>query len=294
MVDSPEPEDGAEKPAEALEVESQDKTPEPADKKADEPAAASPAKDPAAHKAKPQKAGAVARSSKAKATKPARPATSTKARKTDPAPKAPAAPVKAAPRKTAAVRAGSGGKSGGKGNDMPAPREPRITRSKSDQPTPSVKELKEKIMATNANDYPETTAPGMNATVADLQERSKAAYDKSTEMVSEMSDFAKGTAEAVVESTKIMAGAMQDMGRTYADEAKSAYEQMTADLKEMAGVKSPTELFQLQGKIMRRNFDALVSTTSKNAEMLMKLSNEAFAPLSERMNVAADKIGKVG
>ena len=148
-------------------------------------------------------------------------------------------------------------------------------------------------MATQMKDYTETMTDQMNEAVNDMQDRSKAAYDKSTEMMSEMSDFAKGTAEAMVESTKILAGAMQDMGKTYADEAKSAYEQMTADLKEMAAVKNPTELFQLQGKIMRRNFDALVSTTSKNAEMLMKLSNDAFAPLSARMNVAAEKMNKV-
>ena len=57
--------------------------------------------------------------------------------------------------------------------------------------------------------------------------------------------------------------------------------------------KSPTELFQLQGKIMRRNFDTMVSSTSKNAEKAMKLSNDVFAPLSARMNVAAEKMSKV-
>ena len=156
------------------------------------------------------------------------------------------------------------------------------------EPKPSIKELKEKIMATNPN-YTNV----MTDAVAELQDRSKAAFDKSTELMTEMSEFAKGTVEAMVESGKIFSGSVQDMGKTYAEEAKSAYELMTADLKEIAAVKSPTELFQLQGKIMRRNFDAVVSTTSKNAEKVMKLSNDVFAPLSARMNVAAEKMSKV-
>jgi len=136
------------------------------------------------------------------------------------------------------------------------------------------------------NQATDTMANAMN----EVQSRAKAAYEKSTEAVGEMTDFAKGNVEAVVESSKILASGMQDIGRSYAEEAKAAYEQMTADLKELAAVKSPTELFQLQGKIMRRNFDTLVSASSKSSETLMKLANDAFAPLSGRVNLAAEKI----
>ena len=58
-------------------------------------------------------------------------------------------------------------------------------------------------------------------------------------------------------------------------------------------IKSPTELFQLQGKIMRRNFDMMVATGSKNTEAAMKLANDAFAPISGRVSLAAEKLAKV-
>ena len=112
-------------------------------------------------------------------------------------------------------------------------------------------------------------------------------------MISEMTEVAKGNVEAVVESGKIMAGGMQDLGKTYAEEAKSAYATMTADMKEMAAVKSPTELFQLQGKIARRNFDSMIATSTKNTEAAIKLANDVFAPISGRMSVAVDKFSKV-
>jgi len=164
--------------------------------------------------------------------------------------------------------------------------------------TSSDAQSKEKIMATSPmnEDMKQATdnaTDTMTTAMNEVQSRAKAAYEKGTESVGELTDFAKGNVEAVVESSKIIASGMQDIGRSYAEDAKSAYEQMTADLKELAAVKSPTELFQLQGKIMRRNFDTLVSASSKSSEAMMKLANEAFQPLSGRMNAAAEKITKV-
>lgn len=156
----------------------------------------------------------------------------------------------------------------------------------------TVTQLKDKIMATKTADFTATISKSMTEAVSEMQTKAQAAYDKGTGLVAEMTELAKGNVEAVVESGKIVATGMQDLGKTYAEEAKSAYETLTADIKEMAAIKSPTELFQLQGKIMRRNFDALVSTSSKNSETAMKLATEALAPISARVNLAVEKLSK--
>ncbi len=129
--------------------------------------------------------------------------------------------------------------------------------------------------------------------MSEIQSRSKEAYEKSTEIAGEASEFAKGNVEAIVESGKILTSGIQDLGKTYIDEAKSAFETITSDMKEIAAVKSPTDLFQLQGKLMRRNFDSLVAFGSKSSEAMVKLANESMSPLSSRMSVAADKVSKV-
>jgi phasin family protein len=157
-------------------------------------------------------------------------------------------------------------------------------------PKPTISELKEKIMATVKT--PDFSKPVTDA-VAEIQTRAKAAYEKGTETLTDATEFAKGNVEAIVESGKILAAGAQDLGKSYVEEAKSAYETLSADLKEMAAIKSPTELFQLQGKIMRRNFDALVATGSKNTEAFVKLANDSFAPISGRVNLAAEKLAKV-
>lgn len=161
---------------------------------------------------------------------------------------------------------------------------------KSVEPKLTISELKEKIMATaKTTDF---SKPIVDA-VGEFQTKAKAAYEKGTEVATEVTEFAKGNVEAFVESGKIFAAGAQTLGKSYAEEAKSAYETLTADVKELAAVKSPTELFQLQGKIARRNFDVLVATSSKNTEAFLKLANDTVAPLTGRVEVATEKLAKV-
>ncbi len=159
-------------------------------------------------------------------------------------------------------------------------------------PTPNtaspVSKLKDKIMATDTTDF---TATVKNAT-ADAQARAKAAYDKFQAYAGEATELAKGNVEAIVESGKILGQGVQDFARGEVEAAKDAFETVTADVKAMVAVKSPAELFQLQGEIARRNFDALVARASKNAEVSMKLANDAFAPISSRISVVTEKVSK--
>lgn len=161
---------------------------------------------------------------------------------------------------------------------------------KKTEPTLTITQLKEKIMATaKTTDF---SKPIVDA-VGEFQTKAKAAYEKGTEVATEVTEFAKGNVEALVESTKIFTAGAQTLGKTYVEEAKTAYETLTADVKELAAVKSPTELFQLQGKIARRNFDAFVAISSKNTEAMLKLANDTFAPLTGRVEVATEKLAKV-
>ncbi|MXO96437.1 TIGR01841 family phasin [Erythrobacter aquimaris] len=190
--------------------------------------------------------------------------------------KAPA--KKAAPKKVAAKKA--------------APAKKKAAAKKPATATTPISKLKDTIMATAKNAKTTDYTAKAKEVAADVQTRAKAAYDKGTEMTQDVVEFQKGNLEALVASGKILANGMQDMGRTYVEEAKSAAETVQGDVKKFAAIKSPTELFQLQGEIARRNFDAMVSTTSKNTEAMVKLANEAFAPLSSRFSLAAEKVRK--
>ena len=201
------------------------------------------------------------------------------------APAKKAAPKKAAAKKKAAPVKKAVAKKVATKKAAPAPK-----KAVAETPATPISKLKDTIMATAKNAKTTDYSAKAKEMAADMQTRAKAAYDKGTDMTKDVVEFQKGNLEAIVESGKILASGMQDMGRTYVEEAKSAAETVQGDVKKFAAIKSPTELFQLQGEIARRNFDAMVSTTSKNTEAMLKLANEAFAPVSNRMSLAAEKV----
>ena len=155
--------------------------------------------------------------------------------------------------------------------------------------TNPVIKLKDTIMATAKNTDIAATAKDV---IADVQTRAKTAYAQTTVLASEATEFTKANVEAVVESGKIFIAGAQELLKDNVETGKTVIETVTEDAKKVAAVKSPTELMQLQGEIARRNFDALVSYGSKRTEAWVKLYNEAFAPISNRVSVAVEKVKK--
>ncbi len=155
--------------------------------------------------------------------------------------------------------------------------------------TNPVTKLKDTIMATAEKTDFTATAKEMAATA---QERVKAAYANASEFAGDFGEFNKANVDAVVESGKIFFTGAQDLVRENVETGKTVVETVTEDAKKMASIKSPTELFQLQGELARRNFDAVVGYGSKRTEAWVKLYNDAFAPISNRVSVAAEKISK--
>lgn len=211
------------------------------------------AKKPAAKKAAPAAAPAKVATSKPAAKKPVV--------KKAPAKKAPASK---APAKAAAKTA-----------DTPK--------------TNPISKLKDTIMATAEKNDVTTKAKDM---AADMQERLKTVYAKTGEFAGEFNEFNKANVEAVVESGKIFFAGAQELVKDNVETGKSVVETVTEDAKKIVAVKSPTELMQLQGELARRNFDAIVSYGSQRTEAWVKLYNDAFAPISNRVSVAAEKITK--
>ena len=144
-------------------------------------------------------------------------------------------------------------------------------------------------MATIENTVENTTAKAQ-AFFADFNDRTKAAVEKSTKLVEEANDFAKGNVEALVESGRIAAKGFESFGQEAAEYSRKSFETATAALKTMASVKSPTEFFKLQSDFVRGAFDSYVAEASKNTEALLKLAGDAAQPLSNRVAVAAEKV----
>jgi phasin family protein len=213
--------------------------------------------------------------------------------------KAPAAKPVAAPKKAPLARkAAPAAKAAAKTAKKAAPKTAKlpvkkpVLAKKAVKPAAAPKtnpviKLKDTIMDTAKNTDIAATAKEM---LADVQARAKETYAKSTVLATEATEFTKANVEAVVESGKIFFAGAQELLKDNVETGKTVIETVTEDAKKVAAVKSPTELMQLQGEIARRNFDALVAYGSKRTEAWVKLYNDAFAPISNRVSVAVEKV----
>ncbi len=224
----------------------------------------------------------------AKAKRAAKPVVPAVAKKAEPAAK----PVKV--KKAAAAKPAKAKKAVTAAKKVAAPKAPVVSTPKavvkSVAPKKSpISQIKEKIMATSkTTDFTD----GFKTVVADAQVKAKEAFEKGSAAVAEAGEFTKGNAEAFVELGKILAAGLQDLGKTYVAEGRTAFETLTADVKQLSAVKSPTDFFKIQSELLRRNIDSAIAMTSKNSEAVLKLANDAFAPISGRVSLAVEKVKK--
>ena len=134
---------------------------------------------------------------------------------------------------------------------------------------------------------------GFESMMSEAQAKAKEAFEKSSTMLGDYAEFAKGNVEAVVESGKVLTEGLQDMGTNFVAESRSMFETVSADVKEMAAAKSPTDLIQLQSEMFRKSFDSAVAYGSKNTEAMLKIASDAMAPISGRMTLAVEKVRSV-
>jgi phasin family protein len=86
---------------------------------------------------------------------------------------------------------------------------------------------------------------------------------------------------------------VQEIAKYSADYGRKAIEEGTATAKQFAAVKSPTEFFQLQSEVAKKNLDAFVGEASKFSESYLKLLGEIAQPIQNRYAVAVEKVKTV-
>ena len=124
----------------------------------------------------------------------------------------------------------------------------------------------------------------------DMNTRAKAAFEKAGSFTKDSTEFNKANIEAFVESAKIAAKGMQTVAQNAAEFGRKNFEATSTMVKAAAAVKSPTDLFKLQGDFARSQFDGVVAEMSKSSEFTLKLVGEIFQPIQSRYAVAAEEM----
>lgn len=174
-------------------------------------------------------------------------------------------------------------------------KEPQDTPAKAGSAAPAPLPLTEGTTMMNdvietGKKFAEDAKAKMETAYADFNEKAKASVEKSTKAMEEMSDLAKGNVEAMVESGKIAAKAIETMGQEAVDYSRKSLEKATASFKSFSTVKTPTEFFQLQSQFLSSSFDDFTKEAAKNGEAFIKMAGDVAAPLTARVTVVTDKV----
>src|SRR3546814_5946514 len=113
---------------------------------------------------------------------------------------------------------------------------------------------------------------------------------KSSKRAEEAVEFNKANLEALGESGKIAAKNLETLGQEGVAFARKSFEDTTAAMKGYTAVKSPAEFFKLYAENSKKAFDAAVAQTSTTSELFVKMTNESFAPISNRVSVITSKM----
>ena len=128
------------------------------------------------------------------------------------------------------------------------------------------------------------------ALTADFNEKAKEAMSKTSKLAEDAIEFNKANVEALVEAGKIAAKGIETLGQEGVTYARKSFEDTTAALKGYTAVKTPADFFKLYAENSKKAFDAAVAQTSKTSELVVKMANDSFAPISNRVSVITSKM----
>ena len=148
-------------------------------------------------------------------------------------------------------------------------------------------------MATNKTEKAtaaETVTTQAQAAFEQATTRTREAMDRGTKSFEEVTDFARGNVEALVEAGKAAAKGFETIAQGAVDFSRKSLEESTAAVRTLTAAKTPNEFFAASNEYAKSYFDGLVAEMSRVTETSLKVMGEVFEPLSNRAALAADRI----
>lgn len=129
-----------------------------------------------------------------------------------------------------------------------------------------------------------------------VMEASKDQLDKlmahATKSFDEATSFSKENGDAMVTAMTVVGKGSEDLTRTLMALSQEAVETQYAMTRKLMTVSSMKELVDVTTDQMKSNYDAMIQHTTTLSEMMVKIANDAVAPINGRLNAAVDRMGK--
>jgi phasin family protein len=120
------------------------------------------------------------------------------------------------------------------------------------------------------------------------QVQMKEGVQRAMKTAEQVAHFSQGNVEAFVKSSQILASGWQDLSKLFAANAKASLDESITTFKALSSVKSLKEAFDLQTSFARTSLEKAVSESGKITEHSLKVAEQAFAPISARVNAAVE------
>ena len=127
---------------------------------------------------------------------------------------------------------------------------------------------------------------------ADTQAKVKEGMEKAMKTAEELVAFSQGNLEAMVKAGQIWAAGVQDISKQIAATAQASFDETMSTFKAMSSVKSLKDAFDLQASLARSAMEKTLAESGKLTDASMKLTEQALAPLTARVNLAMEKFAK--
>ncbi len=129
-----------------------------------------------------------------------------------------------------------------------------------------------------------TAAAGMEQAQVQVKE----GMQRVMKTAEQMTTFSQGNMEALMKSHQILATGFTDLSRMFAASARANLDETMSTFKAMTSVKSVKEAFELQSSFAKASMEKAMAESGKLTEQSMKLAEQAFAPISARVNAAVE------
>jgi phasin family protein len=132
------------------------------------------------------------------------------------------------------------------------------------------------------------TEPAATHASAPATTHLKQGVTRAMKTAEQIAQFHQGNMEAIVKSGQIWASGLQDLSKHVASNAQATMEETISTFRAMTSVKSLKEAFELQSSFARASMEKAMSESSKLTETGLKLAEQAYAPITARVNAAVE------
>ena len=136
---------------------------------------------------------------------------------------------------------------------------------------------------------------GMSQAVAgftETQAKVKQGMEKAMKTAEEFVAFSQGNVEAMVKSGQVWAAGVQDISKQVAATAQASFEEAMSSFKALSSVKSLKDVFEMQANFARATMEKTLAESGRLTDASVKLTEQTLAPLTARVSLAVEKLGK--